>query len=87
MEDIFLNLPIEEILSYIYKELLDDIIEYYTMHNTIYPFYINGLCRGVSYGSEIKGVSYDDGLIRGVHYSPKQLPFEQYFDKRRLGIL
>ena len=69
-----------------YRELLDDITEYYTMHGTIYPFYVNGLIRGVSY-SEVDGVTYDDGLIRGVHYSPDQLPFEQYFDKRRLGIL
>jgi hypothetical protein len=69
-----------------YRELLDDITEYYTMHGTIYPFYVNGLIRGVSY-NEVDGVTYDDGLIRGVHYSPDQLPFEQYFDKRRLGIL
>ena len=69
-----------------YRELIDDIIEYFTMHSTMYPFYVNGLYRGVSY-NEIKGVSYDDGLIRGVHYCPDQLPFEQYFDKRRMGIL
>ena len=69
-----------------YKELIDDIVEYYTMHNTIHPFYVNGLYRGVSY-SETKGVTYDDELIRGVHYSPDQLPFEQYFDKKRLNIL
>ncbi len=69
-----------------YKELIDDVIEYFTMHSTTYPFYVNGLYRGVSY-NEVNGVSYDDELIRGVHYSPEQLPFEQYFDKRRLGIL
>lgn len=69
-----------------YRLLIDDIVEYFTMHSTVYPFYVNGLYRGVSY-SETNGVSYDDGLIRGVHYSPDKLPFEQYFDKRRLGIL
>ena len=69
-----------------YREILDDIIEYYTMHNSIYPFYMNGLYRGVSY-SEVNGVSYDDELIKGVHYSPEQLPFEQYFDKKRMNIL
>ena len=69
-----------------YKELLEDIIEFYTMNSTVYPFYVHGLYRGVSY-NDIKGVSYEEELIKGIHYSPEQLPFEQYFDKRRLGIL
>ena len=72
-----------------YKELLDDIIEYFTvMSNTINPLYVNGLYKGISYSNELtKGVYYQDDLIRGIHYCPDQLPFEQYFDKRRLGIL
>lgn len=69
-----------------YRELIDDIVEYFTMHNSIYPLYVNGLYRGVSYG-ESSGISYNDNFVRGVHYSPDPLPFEQYFDKRRLGIL
>lgn len=72
-----------------YKTLLDDVIEYFTMMtNPIYPIFINGVCNGVSYNNSlIQGVSYEDELIRGVQYCPDQLPFEQYFDKRRLNIL
>lgn len=69
-----------------YRQLIDDVVEYFNMHSTVYPFYVNGLYRGVSY-NEVKGVSYGDDLVRGVHYAPDQLPFEQYFDKRRMGIL
>ena len=72
-----------------YKELLDDIIEFYTMNRTINPLYVNGFFKGVTYNRDqlVKGVYYQDELIRGVHYYPEQLPFEQYFDKRRLNIL
>lgn len=72
-----------------YRELLDDIIEYFTMNRSIYPIYTNGLCKGVTYQNDnlTKGVYYQEELIRGVHYYPEQLPFEQYFDKRRMNIL
>ena len=66
-----------------YKELLDDIIEYYSVveppMNTIY---VNGLTRGVNYYSELSpGVIYheENELIRGVYYAPEQLQFDQYF--------
>lgn len=70
-----------------YKELLDDIIEYFNMNATVNPFMVNGFVKGVRYNQEVRGVYYTDELIRGVHYVPDQLPFEQYFDKRRLNIL
>lgn len=73
-----------------YRELLDDIMEYFTsVSSTINPLYINGFSKGVSYtdNGPINGVYYQEELIRGIHYYPDQLPFEQYFDKRRLNIL
>lgn len=73
-----------------YKELLDDIIEYYTLlSRSINPIYINGLYKGVSYidNNEYQGVKYQNDYIRGIQYCNDQLPFDQYFDKRRLNIL
>lgn len=72
-----------------YKELLDDIIEYFTsISMPINPLYIDGFYRGVIYDKELtKGIYYQNELIKGVHYYPDQLKFDQYFDKRRLGIL
>ena len=73
-----------------YKELLDDILEYFTIiSNSINPIYtLNGLCNGIMYNDNlIKGIYYQEELIRGVHYYPDQLQFDQYFDKRRLNIL
>ena len=71
-----------------YKQLLYDIIEYFNTHNSIYPLYVNGYCKGINNNDElIRGLYYQDDLIRGVSYHPDSLPFEQYFDKRRMGIL
>ena len=72
-----------------YRELLDDIIEYYTgMALPINPLCINGLYKGVNYSDNlVKGVYYEEEPVRGVFYCPDQLPFEQYFDKRRMNIL
>lgn len=68
-----------------YRELLDDIIEYYTgMVMPVYPLSVNGLIRGLNYSTELKpGVYYQSEPVRGVYYCPDQLPFEQYFNKRR----
>lgn len=72
-----------------YRELLDDIMEFFTIvSKPLYPIFINGLCRGVTYGTTpIKGVQYQDDLIRGVQYCPESLPLGQYFDKRGNCIL
>ena len=69
-----------------YRELLDDIIEYFTsVSNSINPLYINGLHKGVNYSDNlVPGIYYQEELVRGIFYCPDQLPFDQYFDKRRL---
>ena len=72
-----------------YKELLDDIIEYFTQKQIpINPLYIDGFTKGIVCGDNLyKGIYYQEELIRGVHYCPDKLPFDQYFDKRRMNIL
>lgn len=73
-----------------YKNLLKDIIEYFTsIDMPVNPIYINGLCKGVYYdnGNLLKGVYYQEELIKGVYYCADQLPYDQYFDKRRMNVL
>lgn len=71
-----------------YRELIDDIIEFYTgISSTINPLCVNGLVKGVTYGEPVRGVYYEEEPVRGVFYCPDPLPFEQYFDKRRMNIV